>query len=241
MNDVACGSYCDDDLVAWVLGDMGEGDEESLARHLSDCPTCCERAAEYRRLEQSAGACRKGEVIRWRGFGSPFGMMRIASSTKGLVELSWQSASDEAFVEKLESRYDAAPVVCDCDHLEPAERQLLEYFERRRAEFDLPVDLSLLTPFQQAVLDAATRLGFGEVATYTDIARRIGRPAASRAVGNALGRNPIAIVVPCHRVVRTDGSLGGYTGGLQYKEALLDIEGRRDLLSADDQPELFEA
>ena len=240
MNDVACGSYCDDDLLAWVLGDMGEGDEESLTQHLSDCPTCCERAAEYRRLEQSANACRHGQVIRWRGFGSPFGVMRIASSREGLVELSWQSPSDGAFVEELEKRYDAAPVVCDCDQLELAEHQLLEYFARRRSRFDVTVDLTALTPFQQAVLGAAADLAFGEVATYTEIAERIGRPKASRAVGNALGSNPVAIIVPCHRVVRTDGTLGGYTGGLEYKEALLDIEGRDDLLAASEQTGLFE-
>jgi len=200
MNEVRCRSYEDDDLLAWVLGDMPDGDERALTHHLSECSMCCERTAEYRRLERSAGACRKGDVIRWRRFESPFGVIRIASSRQGLVALSWQAPDDGAFVERLEKRYDTAPVVCDCD-------------------------------------DAACGLGFGEVATYTDIADRIGSPKASRAVGNALGSNPVAIVVPCHRVIRTDGSLGGYTGGLQYKEALLDIEGRTDLLG---EPELFQ-
>jgi methylated-DNA-[protein]-cysteine S-methyltransferase len=236
MNELRCGSYEDDDLLAWVLGDMPEGDERALTHHLSECSMCCERTAEYRQLERSADACRKGDVIRWRGFESPFGMIRIASSRQGLVALSWQSADDGAFVARLEEKFETAPVVCDCDHLVPAENQLLEYFARRRESFDLPVDLSALTDFQRVVLDAACRLGFGEVATYTDIADRIGSPKASRAVGNALGSNPVAIIVPCHRVVRTDGSLGGYTGGLRYKEALLDIEGRTDLLG---EPELF--
>lgn len=230
MSEGRCGSYCEDDLLAWVFGDMPEERESALTAHFSECPSCCERAAEFRRLERAAPACREGEVIRWRGFPSPFGEMRIAASTKGLVELSWQTPSDEAFVEKLESRYCAAPVVCDCDHLASAEQQLHEYFSRRRSDFELPVDLGSLTDFQRAVLRAAADLGFGEVATYNEIARRIGRPGASRAVGNALGRNPVAIIVPCHRVVRTDGTLGGYTGGLEYKEALLEIEGRADLL-----------
>jgi methylated-DNA-[protein]-cysteine S-methyltransferase len=232
MSDVCCASYKDDDLVAWVFGDMADREEHALTRHLSECPNCCERTAEYRRLERSAPACRKGDVIRWRGFESPFGLMRIASSQRGLVELSWQAPNDGAFVERLETRFKTAPVVCDCDHLVPAEDQLLEYFDRRRTTFDVPVDLGTLTEFQRAVLDAARGLGFGEVATYTDIASRIGRPKASRAVGNALGSNPIAIIVPCHRVVRTDGTLGGYTGGLRYKEALLTIEGRSDLLDS---------
>jgi len=225
-----CSGYEEEDVVAWVLGDVAGDREGSLTAHLAECPACLERATEYRRIERSAGACREGDVIRWRTFPSPFGVMRIASSRDGLVELSWQASSDRAFVERLERRYGAAPVVCDCDHLVPAEDQLLEYFDRRRTAFDVPVDLGRLTTFQRAVLAAAAQLEFGEVATYTDLARRIGRPKASRAVGNALGRNPVAIIVPCHRVVRSDGTLGGYTGGLRYKQALLDIEGRGDLL-----------
>lgn len=225
-----CTTYRDEDVLAFVLGDLPSSRGHALAEHLGACPACLERAADYRALDRSAGACREGPVIRWRGFESPFGTMRIAASRRGLVELSWQTPSDDAFIERLEKRFCEAPVVCDCDELESAEDQLLEYFDHRRRGFELPVDLAALTPFQQAVLGAASGLGFGEVATYTDIARRIGRPKASRAVGNALGANPVAIIVPCHRVVRSDGSLGGYTGGLRYKEVLLDIEGRRDLL-----------
>ena len=129
-------------------------------------------------------------------------------------------------------------MVRDTDRLGPAEEQLTEYFGRRRPRFDLFVDLTGLGDFQRAVLDAASGLEFGETVTYTEIARRIGRPKASRAVGNALGRNPIPIIVPCHRVVRTDRTLGGYTGGLRYKRALLDIEGRTDLLHPHDQTEM---
>lgn len=228
-------TYRDDDVLAWVLGDLSEQRETDLACHLAACPRCRERAAEYRALDRSAGACRGGPVIRWRGFSSPFGPMRIAASREGLVELSWRLSEDD-FVAGLEHRYRQAPVVCDCGELEEAEHQLQDYFDRRRTDFDLPVDLRGLTGFQRDVLAAAGALGFGEVATYADVARRIGRPGASRAVGNALGRNPVAIVVPCHRVIRTDGSLGGYTGGLEYKRVLLDIEGRRDLLGEPHQP-----
>lgn len=233
-----CPTYTDDEVLAWVLGD-DQADDSDLARHLAECPACLERAAEYRTLERSASACREGPVIRWRAFESPFGTMRIAASRRGLVALSWQAASDDDFIARLERCHKEAPVVCDCDELENAEDQLQEYFGRSRDGFDLPVDLSALTPFQRAVLDAANALGFGEVVTYTDIAERIGKPKASRAVGNALGQNPVAIIVPCHRVVRTDGSLGGYTGGLRYKRALLDIEGRQDLLPDSEQPQLF--
>jgi len=237
--DSHCHTYQDEDLVAWVLGDLTGSAGQALTEHLVSCGGCRERAAEYRTLDSSAIACRGGPVIRWRGFDTPFGTMRIAASPKGLVELTWQTPSDDDFILGLEQRYREGPVVCDCDELQETETQLLEYFERRRHGFELPIDLSRLTDFQQSVLGAARRLGFGEIASYADIAHSIGRPKASRAVGNALGRNPVAIIVPCHRVVRTDGSLGGYTGGLRYKKMLLDIEGRRDLLPDPKQPPLF--
>ncbi|MCG8468475.1 MAG: methylated-DNA--[protein]-cysteine S-methyltransferase [Gemmatimonadetes bacterium] len=239
MKNGRCEEYDDEDVLAWVLGDVDEAEEQGLTAHLASCSSCLERAAEYRALEHSADACRTGPVIRWRGFKTPFGTVRIAASRDGLIDLSWQMPSDDEFIARLERRHSETPVVCDCDELEPAEEQLCEYFDRERRSFDLPIDLSALTPFQQEVLDATARLGFGEVATYAEIAERVGRPAASRAVGNALGQNPVAIIVPCHRVVRTDGTLGGYTGGLRYKKVLLDIEGRRDLLPTAEQPPLF--
>ena len=89
----------------------------------------------------------------------------------------------------------------------------------------MPIDLRGMTEFQHRVLDAASEIPFGRVESYGDIARRIQRPGASRAVGNALGRNPLPIVVPCHRVVTSGGQLGGYTGGLDIKRALMHIEG----------------
>jgi len=236
---VRCATNRDEDVLAWVLGDLAVAEGEDVVEHLATCPSCLGRAAEYRALAASADACRDGAVIRWRGFNTPFGTVRIAASRAGLIDLSWQLGSDDEFIARLERRHRETPVVCDCDELEAAENQMHEYFDRNRRDFELPLDLSALTGFQRDVLDATANLGFGEVATYTDIARRIGRPGASRAVGNALGRNPLAIIVPCHRVIRTDGTLGGYTGGLRYKKVLLDIEGRQDLLPVDEQPPLF--
>lgn len=234
-----CATYQDEDVLAWVLGDLAATAEGELAEHLAGCACCLDRATGYRDLDRSADACRAGPVIRWRGFSSPFGTMRIAASRRGLVDLSWQAPSDDVFIAGLERRHVGAPVVCDGDELAAAETQLDEYFHGRRQRFDLAIDLSALTDFQRAVLAAAAALDFGEVATYTDIATRIGRPKASRAVGNALGRNPVAIIVPCHRVLRSDGSLGGYTGGLRYKRALLDIEGRSDFLPRAEQATFF--
>ena len=104
-------------------------------------------------------------------------------------------------------------------------RELDEYFEGHRRRFDVPVDLSLTKGFSRRVLRAAARIPFGTVATYREVATRAGSPRGMRAAGNALGSNPVPIVVPCHRVVYTGGGLGGYTGGLNRKVALLRLEG----------------
>jgi len=102
--------------------------------------------------------------------------------------------------------------------------ELDEYFAGRRRRFEVEVDLSPLTPFQRRVLTATARVAYGEVTTYRDVARKAGNEQASRAAGGALGANPIPIVVPCHRIVATDGSLGGYAGGLAAKRRLLALE-----------------
>jgi len=113
--------------------------------------------------------------------------------------------------------------------LEPARRQLTEYFAGERTAFDLPLRPSG-APFQLRVWEALQRIPYGETASYGEIARELGHPTASRAVGAANGRNPIAIVVPCHRVIGADGSLTGYGGGLECKRALLDLEVGRTAL-----------
>ncbi|HEY6795613.1 MAG TPA: methylated-DNA--[protein]-cysteine S-methyltransferase, partial [Kineosporiaceae bacterium] len=114
--------------------------------------------------------------------------------------------------------------------LDPARRQLEEYLAGRRRQFDVRVDLALASPFQRSVLTAlADRVGYGGTASYGDLARAVGRPAASRAVGSALNHNPVCVVVPCHRVVAASGALTGYAGGLAAKRHLLELEaGRRE-------------
>ncbi|MGH2559487.1 MAG: methylated-DNA--[protein]-cysteine S-methyltransferase, partial [Thermomicrobiales bacterium] len=103
--------------------------------------------------------------------------------------------------------------------------QLREYFEGRRNHFEIPLDFDDLTPFTRSVLTATAEVPFGQVRTYRDIAERVGKPRATRAVGNALNRNPIPVVIPCHRIVGSDGSLVGYGGGIDIKEHLLHHEG----------------
>lgn len=114
--------------------------------------------------------------------------------------------------------------------LKEAEHQLQAYFSGQRQDFDLPLDLSRGTDFQRGVWQALINLPFGSTTTYANLARQIGRPDAVRAVGAAIGRNPISVIVPCHRVLGTDGSLTGYAGGLERKIELLRIEGHHDLL-----------
>jgi methylated-DNA-[protein]-cysteine S-methyltransferase len=109
--------------------------------------------------------------------------------------------------------------------IDPVRRQLDEYFEGKRTEFEVPVDWSLSHGFFRRVLERTAGVGYGHVSTYAEVAREAGSPRAVRAAGNALGSNPVAIVVPCHRILRTGGGLGGYGGGLERKEFLLRLEG----------------
>jgi methylated-DNA-[protein]-cysteine S-methyltransferase len=118
------------------------------------------------------------------------------------------------------------PDAGDCAVLEQAERQLAEYFAGERTEFDLPL-AAVGTEFQRAVWAALREIPYGETVSYGELARRIGKPAAARAVGLANGKNPISIVVPCHRVIGSSGRLVGYGGGLKRKETLLALEQRR--------------
>lgn len=217
--------WTEDDILAWVYGDLEEGRDLILARHLAACPPCREQATEYRALRRELDACEPGEAIRWHLFPTPFGRMYAAATAGGLARISWRQPAEDAWVGALRKDFPDRPALRDPDALAPVERQLSEYFAGRRRRFDLPVDLGRLTSFQRRVLEEARGIPYGHVIPYAELARRIGRPGAARAVGNALGRNPVGIVVPCHRIVRSDGGLGGYTGGVEYKERLLSLEG----------------
>ena len=127
----------------------------------------------------------------------------------------------ERLYEELRHRY---VLERDDERMAGVVRQVVEYVDGRRSTFDLELDLSFLTPFQQAVLHECARIPRGDVASYAEIARRIGKPLAFRAVGNTMRINPIPIVIPCHRVVGSDG-IGGYGGGLAVKRQLLALEG----------------
>lgn len=153
---------------------------------------------------------------------APFGKMFLAKTQKGVCRVSFRRTEDE-LLDDLEKR-ELMPEKAG-NELDRERRQFDEYFEGKRKRFQLPVDIRGGTPFQRRVLEAANEIPFGECACYTDVAERIGRPKAQRAVGNALGKNPVAIVIPCHRVVAASGGMGGYTGGLDIKKVLMEIEG----------------
>ena len=152
---------------------------------------------------------------------SPIGPLLVAVSPRGLCRISFEG---EAALDDLAARA-GTRVLRSPRPVEEARRELDEYFEGRRREFGLRVDLHGLPVFQRRVLEELVRVHYGEVATYGTLAARIGKPRAARAVGGALNRNPVPIVVPCHRVVGASGSLVGYAGGLERKQALLELEG----------------
>ncbi|MEW6569103.1 MAG: methylated-DNA--[protein]-cysteine S-methyltransferase [Chloroflexota bacterium] len=158
---------------------------------------------------------------------TPVGDLFFAVSEAGVLTLEFTS-SEAAFLRRLRARTGATPVRSRARTGEAA-RQLREFLSGRRARFDLPLDLSLMRSFQRQVLLAAAEVPRGEVTTYAELARRIGRPRAARAVGQALGHNPIPIILPCHRVLASDGSLGGYSApdGVRTKARLLALEGAR--------------
>jgi methylated-DNA-[protein]-cysteine S-methyltransferase len=153
---------------------------------------------------------------------SPFGPLSAAVTGRGLLALSYGARGNGAFAKRITTA--GGRLVESPELLDPIGRELDEYFSGTRHEFDLPIDWSLTRGFSHNVLRATARIPFGSVATYADVARRAGSPNAYRAACNALSANPIPIVVPCHRVVRTGGDLGGYTGGLDRKRRLLAIE-----------------
>jgi methylated-DNA-[protein]-cysteine S-methyltransferase len=163
--------------------------------------------------------------VAYASVDSPLGPLMVASTPRGLVRLAYTgSAGEDEVIEDLADRL--SPRVLEApQRLDEVRRELDEYFEGRRDAFDLPIDWSLTRGFTGKVLRQTARIGFGKTSTYAEMASRAGSPRAVRAAGNALGANPIPVVVPCHRVLRTGGALGGYTGGVERKEFLLRLEG----------------
>jgi methylated-DNA-[protein]-cysteine S-methyltransferase len=156
---------------------------------------------------------------------SPVGTLLLASTPVGLVRLAYMDNADEdAVLTDLAARV-SPRVLAAPRRLDEARRELEEYFARRRTRFDFKLDWQLVHGFSRRVLGATYAIPFGSFSTYKQIAAEAGSPRAHRAAGNALGSNPLPIVIPCHRVLHSGGGLGGYTGGIERKRLLLDVEG----------------
>jgi len=180
-------------------------------------PTTLDRAFRER-------AAAEGELdVSYDVTDSPVGELLVAATERGVCRISFDPDPDGE-LDWLARAY-GARVLRSPRPLEATRRELDEYFEGRRSEFDLPLDLSALPSFQQLVLGELQRVRYGATATYGGLAARIGKPRAARAVGGALNKNPVPIVVPCHRIVGASGSLVGYAGGLERKRRLLALEG----------------
>ncbi len=157
---------------------------------------------------------------------SPVGELWLCVSERGLCGLGFDSTPDAATVQRWQRHGLAEPVLESTALLERAAAQLADYFARQRRDFDVPLDLRG-TPFQVAVWEALRTIPYGDATTYGKLAARLERPGAARAVGRAVGANPVAIILPCHRVLGQGDALTGYGGGLHRKVALLSLEAIR--------------
>ena len=230
--DLACAA-----APGYAVGDLSAPEAVWLLGHTATCGFCAGEVGGYRRvgnaLDRLADVLVTKAPPRFRcetcraGFGrvaSPLGELFVAATEAGVCEVGFAfQESEDAFRARLEAR-GLAPER-DQAAVDPIAGELGEYFAGRRDRFETPLDFSGVTPFTRDVLTATAAVPFGQLRTYRDIATSLGNPGATRAVGNALGRNPLPVVVPCHRIVRSDHTLGGYTGGLHIKQHLLALEG----------------
>lgn len=163
--------------------------------------------------------------VAYRVVATPVGRVLVAAGGSGVLRVAFEAQGLDAALEDLAVR--VSPRVLEGgDRLDPVLRELDEYFDGRRTTFDVPVDLRLARGFRRDVVTALPGIGYGTTASYAQVAAALGRPGAVRAVGTACALNPVPLLVPCHRVVRSDGTSGQYAGGPAAKRALLDLERR---------------
>jgi methylated-DNA-[protein]-cysteine S-methyltransferase len=196
--------------------------ERVLRRSAAELPA--EPPAELdARLVERAGEAGVLDVA-YSEVDTPLGRLMVAATPRGLVRIAFPLEAPDGVLQQLAQR--VSPRVLEAPaRLDDVRRELDEYFEGRRRRFEVPIDWRLTRGFVRRVLRNTARIRYGQVRTYTEMAAKAGSPRAVRAAGNALGSNPIPVVVPCHRVVRRGGALGGYGGGLDRKEFLLELEG----------------
>jgi methylated-DNA-[protein]-cysteine S-methyltransferase len=192
-----------------LFGALGGDDAAALARL-------------HRRLERDAEHADLLDV-GYRTLDTPLGSLLLAATPAGLVRVAYASEGHDAVLaalaEKVSPRILRAPA-----RLDAAVREIDEYFTGSRTQFDLPLDLRLADGFRRQVIEHLSEIGYGHRESYAAVAAAIGHPLAVRAVGSACARNPLPLVIPCHRVVRADGSIGQYVGGADAKQTLLTLE-----------------
>jgi methylated-DNA-[protein]-cysteine S-methyltransferase len=174
------------------------------------------------RLEQRATEAGLLDVA-FRTIDSPVGPLLLAATPLGLVRVAYQREGHDAVLQALASKI-SPRILAAPRRLDEAARQVEEYFAGRRTTFDIALDLRLSAGFRRTVLGHLAAISYGHTESYAEVAAATGHPGAVRAVGSACATNPLPVVVPCHRVVRSDGSLGGYLGGLEVKRTLLELE-----------------
>lgn len=176
----------------------------------------------HRRLERAADD--DGTLdIAYRTIDSPVGPLLLAATTAGLVRVAFDSEGHDTALNRLAEAV-SPRILRAPGRLDPVARQLDEYFAKRRTVFDVPIDLRLTAGFRRSVIEHLRDIGYGRRESYATVAAAVGNPRAVRAVGTACAHNPLPVVIPCHRVVRSDGSTGQYVGGPAVKSALLDLE-----------------
>lgn len=177
----------------------------------------------HRRLVAAAEA--EGVLdVAYRTVDTAVGPLLLAATDRGLVRIAYEGQDHDAVLQALSTKV-SPRILRDGNRLDHAAREIEEYFAGRRKTFDLPLDLRLATGFRLGVLQHLPTIGYGRTESYAQVATAAGSPRAVRAVGTACATNPLPVVVPCHRVVRSDGSLGQYAGGAEAKRTLLTLEG----------------
>ena len=185
-------------------------------------PSDGETARLHARLVEQASA--EGLLdVAYRTIDTPYGSLLLAATPEGLVRLAFEGEGHEAVLEGLAGTV-SPRILRSGRGTDDAARQLDEYFDHRRRAFDVPVDLRLAHGFRRDVLAHLQRIAYGRTESYAAVAAATGHPKAVRAVGGACSHNPVPIIVPCHRVVRSDGTIGHYLGGTEMKAALLAME-----------------
>jgi len=190
--------------------DLQMSDDADTLRRLAD------------RLAREAEAADLLDVA-YRTVDSPVGRLLLAATPRGLVRVAFETETEDEVLGELAARI-SPRVLADARRLDPAAHELEDYFAGRRRDFDLAIDLALVVGFRREVVRLLPQIPYGRTASYREVAVMAGNPGATRAVGTACARNPVPLVLPCHRVVRSDGSTGAYRGGPEAKLALLALE-----------------